>query len=316
MYFVTRFYSNNAWESWQALQAVGPEQRIESSELEADDEEHTGRDRWLSKVCFPEINTFQELLERLAFLQLMNKRYVLYFRGKRTDFENIHGLTHLDLPSLLRAPSPVEQMDAALLHERWIHLTEQAEVWREILREQHPRPATLRHFPESIFGVQQHYKDLLRAHLGANFRAAETMFLDISPSPRVAAAFALPNLQDNGLAYVSVVALPQTTGSLTYCAEDQLQILRLSALCPPSALRPHLQEAFLVSRLPAPDIEELNNRVDDIKYLEEFYSLRRRIVGIIPIRINENFWGNHGNICEAQLLACPWFQALDLAAFA
>lgn len=269
------------------------------------------RDDWLKKVTFDPVDRFDKLLERIAFLQLMNKRYVLYFRGKRTDYPNRHNLPHLDLPGFFRE-STGNPLDEALLKKRWEELVKQSAYWREVLLMHHPRKATLKHFPESIWAVQQHYMEVLEKAIGNGFCAARTMFLDVSSSPRVAATFALPKINVKGLAFVTVIALPQTTGSLTYCAEEQLQLLRLSALCPPSALRPLLQEAFLVTRFPTMGIDELAEHVRNIQHLEEYYSLRRRIVAIIPIEINKGFWGDYGKMNCEQLLECPWFQSLNL----
>jgi hypothetical protein len=76
-----------------------------------------------------------------------------------------------------------------------------------------------------------------------------TPLLDVSQSLRVAASFALLDAS-GGQAYLYVLAVPQINGAITVNDEAQLQILRLSSVCPPTATRPHFQEGYLLGHYP------------------------------------------------------------------
>lgn len=313
MYFVTQFYSADAWRQWAAGKFPDSSNRHDTNEYTAGaGASFASRDDWRTRVTLAPIRTFAELAECASFLQVMNKRHVLYFRGTRSDYWKCTSFPGLDLPSMLRPLSVSKALDTHLLRSRWENLKVQAEDWKNLLQKDHPRRRTLEYYPETIWAIQQHYKDLLppRLHEGADARA-QSMFLDVTQSLRVAATFALDGREHaKEHAYVSVVALPQTTSSITYEADEQLQLIRLSSVCPPKALRPQLQEAYLVGRFPHPTLEQLEKEISKIERLEERYSLRRRTIAIIPIEVNDSFWGEHGMLSPSALLHCPWFESL------
>jgi hypothetical protein len=47
-----------------------------------------------------------------------------------------------------------------------------------------------------------------------------------------------------------VLGVPNLSGAITASAEAGLQIVRLSSVCPPTALRPHIQEGYLLGEYP------------------------------------------------------------------
>jgi hypothetical protein len=52
-------------------------------------------------------------------------------------------------------------------------------------------------------------------------------------------------------AFVFVLGVPNLSGAVTASSEANLQIVRLSSACPPEAVRPHLQEGYLLGECPA-----------------------------------------------------------------
>ena len=307
MYFANQFYSHAAWKAWEEDKQTKRLPKHETTEYRKG-----GRARWIESITFAPVDTFAELAQRAAFLQLMNKRHVLYFRGLSRDFGREIGRPALDLPSIMRRPRN-GPLTKPLLQQRLADLRSQSAAWKELLEWEHPRRRTLEHYPESIEAVQQHYKDLLPAHpAGADDRRAQSLFLDVTSSLRVAATFATSREPDDSEpAFVSVVALPQSTGSVTFDADEQLQLMRLGALCHPLALRPQLQEGFLVGRFPLPSNERLADMVRSVRAQEEFLSLRRRTIARLRIRVNPNFWGDHGPMSASALLHCPWYTTLS-----
>ena len=53
-----------------------------------------------------------------------------------------------------------------------------------------------------------------------------------------------------------MLGVPNLSGAITASAEAGLQIVRLSSVCPPSAVRPHIQEGYLLG-----DLEALQSRL-------------------------------------------------------
>lgn len=50
--------------------------------------------------------------------------------------------------------------------------------------------------------------------------------------------------------YLFVLGVPNLAGAITASAEAGLQIIRLASVCPPSVLRPHFQEGYLLGEYP------------------------------------------------------------------
>ena len=76
-----------------------------------------------------------------------------------------------------------------------------------------PRRATLSMFREAIWAVAQHYE------------LWPTPLIDITPNLRAAASFALLNGRNEGELYV--VALPPSTNSITFEADQHVVLARL-----------------------------------------------------------------------------------------
>jgi hypothetical protein len=81
-------------------------------------------------------------------------------------------------------------------------------------------------------------------------------FPHVTQSLRSAASFA-SNGNTTNTAFLYVIGIPNLGGAITVSAEAGLQILRLSSVCPPKALRPHIQEGYLLGEYPdMPDFSQ------------------------------------------------------------
>jgi hypothetical protein len=89
---------------------------------------------------------------------------------------------------------------------------------------------------------------ILRWAILQHYEVCATPLLDVSHSLRIAASFATHSHSDE--CFVQVIALPNLAGSVTASSEEGIQIIRLSSICPPQALRPHFQEGYLVGEYP------------------------------------------------------------------
>jgi hypothetical protein len=182
------------------------------------------------------VKTFVDLATKLAELQFLNRDYVLLFRGQGRDYRDHDGRSSLK-PSIMR-PSPghdAASMDA--LRRRFAKLARaEAELVREYANEGFPDLDRLRRQQILRWSILQHYE------------ICDTPLLDVTHSLRIAASFA--TMSEAGEGYIFVLGVPHISGAVTASAEAGLQIVRLASVCPPSAVRPHLQEGYLLGQYP------------------------------------------------------------------
>ena len=89
---------------------------------------------------------------------------------------------------------------------------------------------------------------ILRWSILQHYEVCTTPLLDVTHSLRIAASFA--SLAENTTCFLYVLGVPNLSGAITASAEAGLQIVRLSSVCPPSAVRPHIQEGYLLGEYP------------------------------------------------------------------
>lgn len=181
--------------------------------------------------------SYTELVDIVSFLSIMNKRHTLYFRGQASNWP-LRPTAFRPIWTSLNGTRHSIPNDPAVLQEIWDHLN--GPIASIVLSAcdglPMPRRATLRMFREAVWAVAQHYE------------LWPTPLIDITPSLRVAASFALWGGQPSG--YLYVAALPPSTNSVTFDADQHVVLARLQAVCPPVAKRPHYQDGFLVGRFP------------------------------------------------------------------
>ena len=182
------------------------------------------------------VASYMELVTKVAELQFMNRDFVLIFRGQSGDYRNKAGNTSLK-PTLMRAKKEGKVPTSKMLQDRFNQLRKaEAELVKRydkgkfLGRERIKRQQILR------WSILQHYK------------VCRTPLLDVTHSLRIAASFASDGA--GGEAYVFVLGVPNLSGAITASAEAGLQIVRLSSVCPPVALRPHIQEGYLLGEYP------------------------------------------------------------------
>jgi hypothetical protein len=224
--------------------------------------------------------SYMELVDIVSFLSIMNKRLTLYFRGQMRDWALRPTIFRLVWRSLSGTSHKLPE-NPVILRLIWKHLG--SEISRIVLStcEEFPMPrrATLRMFREAVWAVAQHYE------------LWPTPLIDITPNLRAAASFALWDGQCEGNLYV--VALPPSTNSITFDADQHSVLARLQAVCPPVAKRPHYQDGFLVGRFPfmSPDSNDIDKDPANVSDLS-----RRLVARIILKDANEpsgsGFWSD------------------------
>lgn len=180
------------------------------------------------------VSGFADLAKAVGNLQYENRDYVLLLRGQRSDYRNKHRNTTIK-PSIFRGhngnPNP------AVLQERFAKLR-QAELLLIDAYDRHglPRVPEIKKRQVLRWSILQHYE------------IVDTPFLDLTHSLRVAASFASDHDEEDG--YVFVLGVPNISGAITTSSEAELQVIRLSSVCPPQAFRPHIQEGYLIGEYP------------------------------------------------------------------
>jgi FRG domain len=181
------------------------------------------------------VKSFMELATKVAELQFRNRNYVLLFRGQRADYLNSAGNTTIK-PTLFR---PIESgVPSANSLIRRFEKLKQAES--ELVR---------RYTQADLLGIERLQRHrILKWSILQHYEICKTPLLDVTHSLRIAASFASTKLSEE--AFVFVLGVPNLSGAITASAEAGLQIIRLSSVCPPSAVRPHIQEGYLLGEYP------------------------------------------------------------------
>ncbi|MBR0693712.1 FRG domain-containing protein [Bradyrhizobium lablabi] len=180
------------------------------------------------------VGSYLELATKIAELQFLNRDHVLLFRGQDADHRNVKRNSSLK-PTLFRGISG--NPDRATLVTRFGAL-ERAE---QILIAEYSKAKLL-----GIERLKRHR--ILRWSILQHYEVCTTPLLDVTHSIRIAASFA--SLAGSDTAFLYVLGVPNLSGAITASAEAGLQIVRLSSVCPPSAVRPHIQEGYLLGEYP------------------------------------------------------------------
>ncbi len=182
------------------------------------------------------VNSFLELATKVAELQFRNREQVLLFRGQKGDHRNNKKHTALK-PSLFR---PVKSGKNPGSGELTLRFEKLKAAERELQR---------LYKGKELFGVERLKRQrILRWSLLQHYEVCATPLLDVTHSLRIAASFA--SYGALGDAFLFVLGVPNLSGAITASAEAGLQIVRLSSVCPPAAVRPHIQEGYLLGEYP------------------------------------------------------------------
>lgn len=217
------------------------------------------------------VGSYLELATKIAELQFLNRDHVLFFRGQGGDYKNSKGNTTLK-PTLFR-PKKAGNPNRFTLIDRFETL-KRAE---QELVEQYASAGFL-----GIKRLRRHR--ILRWSILQHYEVCTTPLLDVTHSIRIASSFA--SLATTGMAYVYVLGVPNLSGAITASAEAGLQIVRLSSVCPPSALRPHVQEGYLLGEYP-----EMSQYEQKENYFHHEIDFGRRLVAKFCFNPG-SFWKN------------------------
>ena len=229
-----------------------------------------------------QVNSFMSLATKVAELQFLNRDFVLLFRGQKGDYKNNKGNTTLK-PGLFRTASG-KNPSLAMLIQRFSTLQKAEGVLGKIYVER------------SFLGRKRILRQqILRWSILQHYEVCLTPLLDVTHSLRVAASFASDSADRD--AYVFVLGVPNLSGAITASAEAGIQIVRLSSVCPPTALRPHIQEGYLLGEYP-----EMTGYDQKQHYAHYEIDFGRRLVAKFQFN-PKTFWKDNDfpRICKAAL---------------
>lgn len=182
------------------------------------------------------VRNFMDLATKVAELQFRNRDFVLMFRGQGGDYRNTAGATSIK-STLMRAGRSTLVPKAGTIQERFDRL---AAAELALVREYRER---------KLLGRERLERQrILRWAILQHYEICPTPLLDVTQSLRIAASFA--SLAGPAEAFLFVLGIPHISGAITATAEAGLQVVRLASVCPPSAVRPHIQEGYLLGEYP------------------------------------------------------------------
>jgi len=218
------------------------------------------------------VSTFFELAMKVAELQFLNRDHVLLFRGQTNDYISANGSSMLS-PTLFRLG------EKRLLNQRIL----QARFERLNSAEAH----LVRLYREAKFrGIDRLARHrTIRWAILQHYDVCRTPLLDVTQSLRISASFAADK-NGSGDAYLYVLGVPNRSGAVTASSESGLQIICLSSACPPEAVRPHMQEGYLLGEYP-----EIANYDRNSRYSYSQMDFGRRLVAKFKLKL-EKFWNS------------------------
>ena len=216
------------------------------------------------------VTDYLDLASKVGELQFRLRQHVILFRGQDADHKDKDGQTMLR-PTMFRPEPGRKQTRISDLRTRF-----------EMLGRAEDRLLELFEKRGGLGKTRMRRQRLLRWSVLQHYEICPTPLLDVSQSLRIAASFATkPGAND---AYLYAIAVPNISGAVTASVEAAMQVVRLASVCPPSAIRAHVQEGHLLGEYP-----EFSD-ADQHRFLKPFQvDFGRRLVG--KFRFNPaEFW--------------------------
>ena len=183
-----------------------------------------------------EVTTYFDLAKKVAELQFRNREHVLLFRGQKQDCRTTKNNSMLKA-SIFRLDGNKVPAESTL-EKRFSRLREAEDE------------LTKRYESERLLGFERLKRQrIIRWAILQHYEVCATPLLDVTHSLRIAASFA-SNQNETESAFLFAFGVPNLSGAVTASSEAGLQIIRLASACPPDAVRPHIQEGYLLGEYP------------------------------------------------------------------
>ena len=223
------------------------------------------------------VQDYQDLVTRIASLHFNNKQFTFLYRWQRKDHKlEETGQSSLK-PGIFR---PDESMgaipDPKKLKERFDKLNKAERKLLEFYK------------TASLAGYRELERQrILRWAILQHYEVCLTPLLDATASLRTACSFACCRSNGSQLpdtAHIMVMALPFVGGGVSVSGDAGIQVIRLSGILPSEAIRPHIQEAYLIGEYP--DMLELDQK---LSYQHVEVDFGRRLLAKFKFKPRE-FW--------------------------
>lgn len=219
-----------------------------------------------------EVTTYFDLAKKVAELQFRNREHVLLFRGQKQDYRTTRN------NSMLKAS--IFRLDVNMDPKR-------KELGTRFARLRYAEDELVRIYSsEKLLGFDRLKRQrIIRWAILQHYEVCDTPLLDVTHSLRIAASFA-SSKNDSEQAFLYAIGVPNLSGAVTASSEAGLQIIRLSSACPPDAVRPHIQEGYLLGEYP-----EISDFRQQSHYSYSEMDFGRRLVA--KFRFNpKTFWSS------------------------
>jgi hypothetical protein len=222
-------------------------------------------DNLLKEDAYP-VARYRDLVVHMAKLAYINMDHLLFFRGQSMDYRNKAGASTF-YPSIYRGARVTE---AEVKHRFEILEGACQLLVNEFERRNLPGAKELKNKKYIQWSILQHYE------------VCSTPLIDFTHSIRVGCSFATLG-NKTGEAYIFVFGLPYLTNRISMNSEQYLVNIRLLSICPPNALRPYFQDAYLAGT------EDILDDYDDKPDLD----FNRRLIAKFKFSNSNDFWGKH-----------------------
>lgn len=247
---IPRVYGTKSWTEWTDRRKNG-----DGSERYLGDTKHSSG----SPEPVLEVGSYVQLADIVAFLTVMNKNLTLLFRGQTSDFKL--------LPSMHRSSWPANATDDSKGNLE----AKRIEYWKSLQRkEQDVVPVLRQHGLPRHRHIEDPQIRYARWAVIQHYELWPTPLLDFSSSLRVAASFAFGPVPKRKEGYLYVTGTRKVRSDLMPLHHDDaversdgVLTIRLNSVCPPSAVRPHLQDGALMSLYPLDDEAALDPTRND-----------------------------------------------------
>lgn len=226
-------------------------------------EKHIGSATVDAAPAYP-IGSYSALVQQIAYLSFLNKDNLLFFRGQNSDYKSKAGSSTF-YPSIYR-DDYVPQNE---LNYRFATLEEACRQLKSLFKS------------KDINGhLELRSKKYIQWSILQHYGVCRTPLLDFTHSLWVACSFAQLKAPHSKV-YVYAFGLPYITNRITINSEHDITLVRLLSICPPSALRPYFQEAYLAGTA---DITSDFDKKTDLDF-------KKRLIAKFQIPSDSSFWG-------------------------
>ncbi|MCP5365984.1 MAG: FRG domain-containing protein [Hyphomicrobiales bacterium] len=216
------------------------------------------------------VESYFKLAMKVAELQFLNRDHVFVFRGQQRDY---------------RTTRNNSMLKASIFRNQGKRVPSESVLEKRFDRLQKAEDALVEGYTSKRFKGFERVKRhrVIRWAILQHYEVCATPLLDVTHSLRIAASFA-SNQNNTQEAFVFAFGVPNLSGAVTASSEAGLQIIRLSSACPPDAVRPHIQEGYLLGEYP--EIADLRQKAQYQIYEMDF---GRRLIA--KFRFDPNtFW--------------------------